>query len=252
MDFVDWDNVFADDLIKFAALFGIVIYSNSMHHTYQDLVVKILNTGRAIYAFADSSFNYGNSFPFNNGIVLDDMANHSSKTLCQLIARAGRPGVSDSAIIYAGDRVLQVIENSIYDSNFFDIELFNLKKSLELSIEFEKERIRIEFDEIEKAERKEIEEIEKAERKEREEFEKAERKKRNIIEKAERIEREEFEKAKRIEREEFEKIEHNEREEFEKVEKVEHIVEIKVGIEVKVKKHASNNKWENVFSKLNK
>lgn len=88
---MNWDNIIAPDIVKFAALFGIFIYSEETHHTYNDFVNDVISRGGGVYVFADSTLNYGNSFPFNNGIITDDMATHSDKTLLQLMSRAGRP-----------------------------------------------------------------------------------------------------------------------------------------------------------------
>jgi len=82
------------------------------------------------------------------------MASHSNKTLLQLMARAGRPGVSHTAIIYAGDRILDVINNSIYNPEYEDIEVSNFELSVqqakdlhEQQILQELERIRLTMDE---------------------------------------------------------------------------------------------------------
>jgi hypothetical protein len=130
---INWDEILVSDFVKFAALFGILIYSENSHHTYNDFVIDIISKGNAIYVFADSTLNYGNSFPFNNGIITNDMASHSDKTLLQLMARAGRPGVSHSAIIYADDLVIEKIQDAIYNPDFIDIELYNLKNAVELA-----------------------------------------------------------------------------------------------------------------------
>lgn len=129
----NWDDVIASDLVKFAALFGIFIYSEESHHTYNDFVIDVISRGSAVYVFADSTLNYGNSFPFNNGIITDDMAIHSDKTLLQLMARAGRPGVSHTAIIYAGESVLARIQDAIYNLNYTDFESSNLNLCVELA-----------------------------------------------------------------------------------------------------------------------
>ena len=62
---VNWDEIQADDLLKIAALFGVFVYSEESHHTYHDFVTEVISKGQAIYVFADSTLNYGNSFPFH-------------------------------------------------------------------------------------------------------------------------------------------------------------------------------------------
>jgi hypothetical protein len=132
---VKWDEIVASDFLKLAALFGVFVYSEESHHTYHDFVTEIISRGSAIYVFADSTLNYGNSFPFNNGIITNEMATHSDKTLLQLMARAGRPGVSHTAIIYAGDDILANISDAIYNPIHIDLEYTNLEYSVQMAIQ---------------------------------------------------------------------------------------------------------------------
>jgi len=130
LQITNWDDIIADDIIKFAALFGIFIYSEKSHYTYHDFIIDCIESGKCIYSFSDSSLNFGNSLPFDKGIITKDMALHSSNTLCQLMARAGRPGVSDSAVIYADDSIVNILFDSIYNPNFIDYELININKAI--------------------------------------------------------------------------------------------------------------------------
>ena len=132
-----WNDLIVDDILKMAALCGILIYSENLHPSYFNFVNEQLSNERAIYVFVDSTLNYGNSFPFNNGIILNEMSHHSPKTLCQLMARAGRPGVSDSAMIYAGNEIIEKVFNkSIYnDPNYIDIELENLNRCVKTNLD---------------------------------------------------------------------------------------------------------------------
>jgi len=130
-----WDEIIASDFLKLAALFGVFVYSEESHHTYHDFVSEVISRGSAIYVFADSTLNYGNSFPFNNGIITNEMSNHSDKTLLQLMARAGRPGVSHTAIIYAGDDILANISDAIYNSTHVDLEYLNLEYTIQMAIQ---------------------------------------------------------------------------------------------------------------------
>ena len=140
-----WDEIIASDMVKFAALFGVFIYSEESHHTYHNYVIDVISRGSAVYVFADSTLNYGNSFPFNNGIITDDMATHSDKTLLQLMARAGRPGVSHTAIIYAGDLVLAKIQDAIYNTEYVDFEIANLNLCVSIANQsYVQEQIRLE------------------------------------------------------------------------------------------------------------
>lgn len=131
---VNWDKIIASDFLKLASLFGVFVYSEESHHTYHVLVSDIISRGTAIYVFADSTLNYGNSFPFNNGIITNEMGTHSDKTLLQLMARAGRPGVSHTALIYAGDEILTSITNAIYNKNYINLEISNLELTVEMAM----------------------------------------------------------------------------------------------------------------------
>jgi hypothetical protein len=134
---VKWDEIVASDFLKLAALFGVFVYSEESHHTYHDFVTEVISrgSGSAIYVFADSTLNYGNSFPFNNGIITNEMATHSDKTLLQLMARAGRPGVSHTASIYAGDAILANISDAIYNPEHVDLESNNLEYTVQMAIQ---------------------------------------------------------------------------------------------------------------------
>ena len=134
---VKWDEIVASDFLKLAALFGVFVYSEESHHTYHNFVTEVISrgSGSAIYVFADSTLNYGNSFPFNNGIITNEMATHSDKTLLQLMARAGRPGVSHTAIIYAGDDVLAKVSDAIHNPTHVDLESNNLEYTVQMAIQ---------------------------------------------------------------------------------------------------------------------
>ena len=142
---VNWDNIIASDMVKFAALFGVFIYSEESHHTYNNFVIDLISRGIGVYVFADATLNYGNSFPFNNGIITNDMASHSDKTLLQLMARAGRPGISHTAIIYAGDLILtkinETINNTINNQEYIDLEFANLNQCIDLSYRLDAEEL---------------------------------------------------------------------------------------------------------------
>lgn len=132
---VNWDSIIADDFVKFAGLFGIFIYSEETDSSYNNFVINSISNGMAVYVFADSTLNYGNSFPFNNGIITQDMSVHSDKTLLQLMARAGRPGVSHTAIIYADDTILEKINDAIYNPDYLDLEFSNLSLCVDIAIQ---------------------------------------------------------------------------------------------------------------------
>ncbi len=135
INYTNWDNIEAFDHVKFAALFGILIYSEESHHTYNDLIINMISNNMAIYVIADSTLNYGNSFPFNNGIITDGMSIHSDKTLFQLMARAGRPGISHTANIYASDSIIAKINDRIYNQNYIDIEYINISLCAKIALD---------------------------------------------------------------------------------------------------------------------
>ena len=129
------------DNLLLMALLGIVIFSKKSNTSYNDMVKNLISNGNCCIIFADSSLNYGNSFPFNNGIILDEMANHSANTLLQLMGRAGRVGLSSYANIYAGDLICRKLFDPIYNHNYIDWEKININKSVRLAICKESEKL---------------------------------------------------------------------------------------------------------------
>jgi hypothetical protein len=121
------------DNLMFMSLLGVVVYRKDSHSSYHDMVINMMNNSQCIYVFADSSLNYGNSFPFNNGIILDEMSFHSANTLLQLMGRAGRPGRSAYATIYAGDAVIAKLLEPIYNPEYVDMELINIQKAIKIA-----------------------------------------------------------------------------------------------------------------------
>jgi hypothetical protein len=131
------DNITASeeyDNLLLAAMIGIVVYRKSSNIAYHDMVKKLISDGNCSVVFADSSLNYGNSFPFNNGIILDEMSHHSANTLLQLIGRAGRVGLSSYANIYAGDRVCHKLFEPVYNPNYVDWEKINMNKCVRMAV----------------------------------------------------------------------------------------------------------------------
>ena len=124
---VEYDN------LMFMTLLGVVVYRKNSHKAYHDMVIRRMSSGQCVYVFADSSLNYGNSFPFNNGIILDEMSGHSANTLLQLMGRAGRPGRSAYATIYAGDAVIDKLLEPIYNPEYVDMEIKNIKRAIKIA-----------------------------------------------------------------------------------------------------------------------
>ena len=121
------------DNLMFMTLLGVVVYRKNSHKAYHDMVIRRMSSGQCVYVFADSSLNYGNSFPFNNGIILDEMSGHSANTLLQLMGRAGRPGRSAYATIYAGDAVIDKLLEPIYNPEYVDMEIKNIKRAIKIA-----------------------------------------------------------------------------------------------------------------------
>lgn len=131
---VDWDSIDCQDQLKFALWLGYGIYDPyNMSVSYTEKVIDLASQNKLKIIFANEALNYGISFPFNNGFILDDMSLHSAKSICQLFARAGRPGKSDTAIIYADSDVINKVEEELYNlESYIDIELVNINKAIDI------------------------------------------------------------------------------------------------------------------------
>ena len=169
---IDWGSIVASDQEKFAALFGVYIYSENSHHSYHNFVIDKISKGSAKFVFADSTLNFGNSFPFSYGFILQEMSVETSKTLLQLMARAGRIGKSDSAKIYAHDDILNKVFDPLCDPEYIDYENENIKLIVQLAAQNDSDKLEAEQREAEKLERAKQCEAEKLERAKQREAEK--------------------------------------------------------------------------------
>jgi hypothetical protein len=133
---ISWNSIECDDSHKLALCLGIGLYSRSYHSSYTSLVLQMASNGQLAYLIADDAICYGTNYPIEN-VIVDETCltpeSHSVKTVFQVFARAGRPGKSWRANIFAAPSVLTMIEEYIHNSNFRDIEVQNMNKALYMS-----------------------------------------------------------------------------------------------------------------------
>jgi len=110
---LDFDKILCDDDLKIGLMCGIAVFSRKQHETYKDIVVDLLTKNQLRFVFADSSLNYGNSFPFNNGIITNDFNNLSANSIFQVWGRAGRINKSDYADLYVSSDIIDIVNLSL-------------------------------------------------------------------------------------------------------------------------------------------
>jgi hypothetical protein len=99
--------------------------------SYTRAVIELASNGLLAYLIADDDICYGTNYPIEN-VVVDDtcLTRHSVKTVFQVFARAGRPGKSWKASIYAADAVLDMIRRSVHQTKEDDLEVQNMNVAL--------------------------------------------------------------------------------------------------------------------------
>ena len=129
---IKWEEVVCEEKYQFALVLGIGIMAPSkMTPSYTQKVIELASKGLLAYVIADEDICYGTNYPFENVIVDECLKSHSVKTIFQVFARAGRPGKSWKANIFAHKDILTIIENYVFDPNYTDIETVHINISLD-------------------------------------------------------------------------------------------------------------------------
>lgn len=134
---VDWQRITCEDRHYMGLALGVGIFSPSrMDASYTRAVIELASNGLLAYLVADDDICYGTNYPIEN-VVVDDtcLTRHSVKTVFQVFARAGRPGKSWKATIYAADQVLDMIRRSVHQSKEEDLEVHNMNHALRDAME---------------------------------------------------------------------------------------------------------------------
>jgi len=132
VDQIDWDEVVGEEKYLFGLALGVGIMSPSnMSHSYTQKVIDLASRGLLAYVIADEDICYGTNYPFENVIVDECLKDHSVKTIFQVFARAGRPGKSWKANIFAHQDILSIIKNYVFDPEYKDIETVHINMSLD-------------------------------------------------------------------------------------------------------------------------
>jgi energy-coupling factor transporter ATP-binding protein EcfA2 len=134
---IDWTRITCEDRHSMGLALGVGIFSPSrMDLSYTRTVIDLASNGLLAYLIADDDICYGTNYPIENVIVDDTcLTRHSVKTVFQVFARAGRPGKSWKASIYAADAVLDMIRRSVHLTKEEDLEVENMNIALEGAME---------------------------------------------------------------------------------------------------------------------
>lgn len=129
---IDWNRITCEDRHSMGLALGVGIFSPSrMDISYTRAVIDLASNGLLAYLIADDDICYGTNYPIENVIVDDTcLTRHSVKTVFQVFARAGRPGKSWKASIYAADQVLEMIRRSVHTTKEADLEVQNMNVAL--------------------------------------------------------------------------------------------------------------------------
>lgn len=132
LESIDWNRITCEDRHSMGLALGVGIFSPSrMDPSYTHAVIDLASNGLLAYLIADDDICYGTNYPIENVIVDDTcLTRHSVKTVFQVFARAGRPGKSWKASIYAADQVLDMIRRSIHATKEDDVEVQNMNVAL--------------------------------------------------------------------------------------------------------------------------
>ena len=120
---INWNRITCEDRHSMGLALGVGIFSPSrMDPSYTRAVIDLASNGLLAYLIADDDICYGTNYPIENVIVDDTcLTRHSVKTVFQVFARAGRPGKSWKASIYAADQVLDMIRRSVHSTKEGDV-----------------------------------------------------------------------------------------------------------------------------------
>lgn len=133
---IDWVRIHCEDRFAMGLALGVGIFSPSrMDLSYTRAVIELASNGLLAYILADDDICYGTNYPIENVIVDSTcLPRHSVKTMFQVFARAGRPGKSWKASIYADSTVLDIISQSMISTEANDMEVQNMNGALSLAM----------------------------------------------------------------------------------------------------------------------
>ena len=130
---VRWSEIECTDTQQFCLCIGIGFYSRSYSPSYTKVVLDMASNCKLAYLIANDVICYGANYPIEN-VIVDNTCitpeRHSTNTANQVFARAGRPGKSWRANIFAHPSVLDMIKLPIHHPEFVDIEVQNMNKAL--------------------------------------------------------------------------------------------------------------------------
>ncbi len=132
---VNWRDIHTSDQLKALLSVGIAVYSPStMHSSYTDVVVKLMDQGALALIISDDTICYGVNYPIENIVAMGDaLVPRSVQTVLQLFARAGRPGKSDRANIWIDGAVIAKLHDFVHNPGFHNVERENIRHAFVLA-----------------------------------------------------------------------------------------------------------------------
>lgn len=127
-DFVPFNEIQCDDFVLVLLLCGVGIISNKLPHSYQMHVMERLENNSIQFIISDIKMVYGVNYSISNVVIADDFYNnHSIESNLQLIGRAGRFGLSDTATVFMSEESSQKFYNYIKNPNYDTKEKDNIE-----------------------------------------------------------------------------------------------------------------------------
>lgn len=131
---IDWDKLTCLDWYQLGLAVGVGVLSDELSPSYNHKVTELASQGRLAILISDETITYGTNYPIENVVVDggDCMKHQSVKSLFQLFARAGRPGKSWRANIFADAAHVAKIRDELFEEvSAPDVETQNINRALE-------------------------------------------------------------------------------------------------------------------------
>jgi len=129
---INWNGISNDEIKIKALLLGIGIYDTYNETSYLKNIIKLGTHGVLPYIISNTDIAYGTNFKIEY-IIIDNTCfdpndnPHSINTLFQLIARAGRRGISWKASIYCESNIINMITNYSSRNNYTIITNYTIE-----------------------------------------------------------------------------------------------------------------------------
>lgn len=131
---MEWEKMVCPDWYQLGLAVGVGVLSDELAPSYNHKVTELASQGRLAILVSDETITYGTNYPIEN-VVVDGgecMRDQSVKSLFQLFARAGRPGKSWRANIFADASHLSKIREELFaEVETMDVETVSMNRAIE-------------------------------------------------------------------------------------------------------------------------